>query len=332
MKSQIFLWTQFWCLGRWLWISWILFRFWKFGLLVVRCWGWSGLSGFVVGRHGYKMSYFHDKFLVYIQAIILVLNAWTCIDLAKNRHKMCIRLIFVTFFWHLIMHNDLNRVLIMQSQILCIKSPVLAGTQSVPPGGYPLWNIMHCQPVHYEIFNCTKCLADGEAKINHCFWVMYWGTNLQHFKKGILLILQWTGTKYKNMENVFLDVLTGPAEPWLIHVVCATLVFIYYAHYESHSIDPLRKHEEAWVTFYQNLDYFVKKDIHKSWDHFNIPKLHFMQQLSPVDGYSTESPECLHIDFTKNTYQSTNKKHYIKQMTKWLTHQEACHWFTSYLQ
>jgi len=134
------------------------------------------------------------------------------------------------------------------------------------------------------------------------------------------------------MEKVFLGVLAGASEPGLICVVCATLDFIYYAHFKSHSTDSLRKLEEAWVTFHQNLDYFVEKDICKSRDHFNIPKLHSMQHYvaaiisrGSADGYSTESPERLHIDFAKNAYQATNKKHYIKQMTKWLTRQEACH-------
>ena len=51
-----------------------------------------------------------------------------------------------------------------------------------------------------------------------------------------------------------------------------------------------------------------------------------------ADGYSTESPECLHINFAKSAYRATNKKNYIIQMTKWLTHQEACSHFTAYLQ
>jgi hypothetical protein len=141
------------------------------------------------------------------------------------------------------------------------------------------------------------------------------------------------------MEKVFLGVLAGAAEPGLIRVVRATLDFIYYAHFESHSTDSLRKLEEAWVTFHQNLDYFVEKDIRQSRDHFNIPKLHSMQHYvaaiishGSADGYSSESPERLHIDFAKNAYRATNKKHYIKQMTKWLTRQEACQRFASYLQ
>jgi hypothetical protein len=63
------------------------------------------------------------------------------------------------------------------------------------------------------------------------------GSKLRHFQKGISLISQWTGTEYKNMEKVFLGVLSGPAEPGLIRVVCATLDFIYYAHFESHTLD-----------------------------------------------------------------------------------------------
>ena len=56
--------------------------------------------------------------------------------------------------------------------------------------------------------------------------------------------------EYKNMEKIFLGVLTRAAEQGLICVVLATLDFIYYAHFESHSIDTLRKLEEAGVTFH----------------------------------------------------------------------------------
>jgi hypothetical protein len=54
--------------------------------------------------------------------------------------------------------------------------------------------------------------------------------------------------------------------------------------------------------------------------------------LGSADAYSTESPERLHIDFTKSAYWASNKKNYIKQMTKWLSCQEACHRFANYLQ
>ena len=41
----------------------------------------------------------------------------------------------VNFFQGLIMHNDLD--------LLCIKSSILAGMQSVPTWGYALGDIMH---------------------------------------------------------------------------------------------------------------------------------------------------------------------------------------------
>ena len=138
------------------------------------------------------------------------------------------------------------------------------------------------------------------------------GTNLRHFKKGISLIAQWSGTEYKNMEKVFLGVLAGQAEPGLIRAVHGCLDFIYYAHFESHTLDSLVKLDEAWVLFHNNKHYFVDTEVQK---HFNIPKIHSMQHYvtaiisqGSTNGFSTESPECLHIDFAKNAYRVTNKK------------------------
>ena len=184
-----------------------------------------------------------------------------------------------------------------------------------------------------------KCVKGGEAEIDRRFRAMPRGTDLRHFKKGISLVSQWTGTEYKNMEKVFLGVLAGQSEPGLIRVVRATLDFIYYAHFESHTTDSLKKLEQSWLDFHNNLQYFVNADIRKNRDDFNIPKLHSMQHYlaaiisrGSADGYSTESPERLHIDFAKSAYRASNKKNYIKQMTKWLSRQEACHRFANFLQ
>jgi len=53
--------------------------------------------------------------------------------------------------------------------------------------------------------------------------------------------------------------------------------------------------------------------------------------LGSADGYCTESPEHLHIDFAKSAYHASNKNNYIKQMMKWFTCQEACYHFANYL-
>src|ERR1700676_1013305 len=73
-------------------------------------------------------------------------------------------------------------------------------------------------------------------------------------------------------------------------------------------------------------------------DHFNIPKLHSMlhylasiKSRGSADGYNSESPERLHIDYAKDAYRATNKRDYVEQMTIWLWQQEAVDQFTAYL-
>jgi hypothetical protein len=71
---------------------------------------------------------------------------------------------------------------------------------------------------------------------------------------------------------------------------------------------------------------------------FNIPKLHSMMHylgslraLGSANGYNTESPERLHIDYAKDGYRASNGVDYIAQMTKWLQRQEAVDRHTAYL-
>lgn len=74
-------------------------------------------------------------------------------------------------------------------------------------------------------------------------------------------------------------------------------------------------------------------------DHFNIPKLHqlshYIQSIKlfgAADGFNTELPERLHIDFAKEAYRASNKRDYEEQMVLWLQRQEAIFWRVSYLE
>lgn len=53
--------------------------------------------------------------------------------------------------------------------------------------------------------------------------------------------------------------------------------------------------------------------------------------LGAADGFNTELPERLHIEYAKTAYKATNRKQYLQQMCKYLSRSEAIHRFDGYL-
>ncbi|KAI0685446.1 hypothetical protein BC835DRAFT_1290181, partial [Cytidiella melzeri] len=160
--------------------------------------------------------------------------------------------------------------------------------------------------------------------------------NICHFKKGISLVSQWTGNKYKQMEKVFLGVVARAADPDIMKAVRAVLDFVYYTHYKAHTEDSLSCLQDAWIHFHSHKHVFVRLGVR---DNCNIPKLHSMshyidsiQLFESADGYNTEGPERLHMDFAKLGYRASNRKQDIQQMTTWMECQDAVRRFDQYLQ
>ncbi|KAJ7088511.1 hypothetical protein B0H15DRAFT_982284 [Mycena belliarum] len=180
------------------------------------------------------------------------------------------------------------------------------------------------------------CIAlIGEDEFDARFKAMHTHAGLRHFKKGISSISQWTGTEHKEMQRVFLGVLAGAVSAQVLTVVKSLIDFIYYAQFQSHTSRTLAGLQYSLDTFHANKHIIVKLDIR---EHFNIPKVHSLQHyvnairaLGSADGYNTEAPERLHIDFAKKAYRSSNKRDYTSQMTLWLQRQEAFALRRSYL-
>ncbi|KAK0243557.1 hypothetical protein EDD85DRAFT_919323 [Armillaria nabsnona] len=142
-----------------------------------------------------------------------------------------------------------------------------------------------------------------KSEVDHRFQAMTHHLSLRHFKKGISLISQWTGNEYKNMEKVFLSVIAGVADEEVTWCIRGVLDFIYYAHYEEHTTESLKKLEDSWRTFHDHKHVLVDQEIR---NHFNIPKIHSMAHYASMicshgsaGGYNTEASERLHIDFAK---------------------------------
>ncbi|KAI1782117.1 hypothetical protein LXA43DRAFT_906712, partial [Ganoderma leucocontextum] len=183
----------------------------------------------------------------------------------------------------------------------------------------------------------TKSIPNGKNEIDRRFKAMVKHSGLRHFKNGISLVTQWTGTEYKNMERVFLGAVAGAAtDARVTQTVRAALDYIHYAHYQTHTDRSLDSLHTSWLDYHKEKAVFVELGIRKD---FNFPKGHSTEHYEPsiravgtADGYSTEHPERLHIDYAKLAYGASNKQStYIKQMTKWLDRQEAVHRFSSYL-
>ncbi|KAH9979616.1 hypothetical protein BJV74DRAFT_879411 [Russula compacta] len=162
---------------------------------------------------------------------------------------------------------------------------------------------------------CTAIASEWELDARFKAMTDYQG--LRHFKKVIVCVL------------------TGIVNPRVLLAVRGVLDFIFYAQYQSHTDVTLARMRDGLNMFHANKDIFVELGI---CDDFNIPKLHSMlhyieslHALGSVDGYNTESPERLHIDYAKEGYRAGNGGDYIAQMTLWLQRQEAVDHHTAYL-
>ncbi|KAG0691776.1 hypothetical protein DFH29DRAFT_818958 [Suillus ampliporus] len=158
---------------------------------------------------------------------------------------------------------------------------------------------------------------------------------LRYFTQGISLVSQWTGTEHREMQRVFMGVLAGAVQPAVAQAARAIIDFIFYAQFHSHTSQSLEALQSALDEFHRHKEIFVQLEVRED---FNIPKMHSMQHYvasiksrGSADGFNTEFPERLHIDFAKNVYRATNRKDYVAQMTKWLACQEAVGQFDAYL-
>ncbi|KAG1883339.1 Zn-finger domain-containing protein [Suillus subluteus] len=138
---------------------------------------------------------------------------------------------------------------------------------------------------------------------------------LWHFKKGISTM------SHKEMQCVFIGLLTVAVPSRVLVVARAILDFSYYAQLRMHTAESLDALESA-------LDILQELEVH---EHFNIPKLHQISHFVKSITLFGSTDERLHIDFAKDAYRASNKRNYEEQMALWLQCQEAVFLHSSYL-
>ncbi|OJT11723.1 hypothetical protein TRAPUB_11785, partial [Trametes pubescens] len=180
---------------------------------------------------------------------------------------------------------------------------------------------------------CQKLV--GEKVVDERVAAIPESHGLRHFKSGVSLISQWTGSEAKELEKILLGIIAGRADSDIQKSARGLLDFVYYAQYEVHTETTLAEMKRALDRFHRHKHAFVKHGIR---EHFNIPKVHSLvhyvdaiRRFGCLDGVNTETSERLHIDYAKKAYRASSRREYTTQMTTWLQRQEAVERRDSYL-
>ncbi|KAI6155504.1 hypothetical protein BKA82DRAFT_3967408 [Pisolithus tinctorius] len=180
---------------------------------------------------------------------------------------------------------------------------------------------------------CIKII--GEKEIDVRFRTVTRYPALRHFAKGISTVSQWTGKEHKEMQRVFVGLLSGAVDERVLAVARSLLDFFYYAQLQQHTEKTLKAMQDSLDSFHDHKHVLVELEVRED---FNIPKIHSLlhyvssiRALGSADGYNTEYPERLHIDYAKDAYRASNKRDYVEQMALWLQRQEAIHYKSTYL-
>ncbi|KAG8742571.1 hypothetical protein FRC10_001236, partial [Ceratobasidium sp. 414] len=162
---------------------------------------------------------------------------------------------------------------------------------------------------------------------------------MRQFTNGISGISQWTGRESKQLLAQILPVVIGDLRPGVARMVRSLVDFMFRAHASSMTESDLVAMENDLATFHELKDMLVVEGVYESAARFDhIPKLHMLQhyvrtirELGTPDGYNTETPEHLHIEYAKTPWRASNKVKPLPQMVKYIQRQEAIRVHKAYL-
>jgi hypothetical protein len=226
--------------------------------------------------------------------------------------------------------------------------------QGLKPFGLPFWaELPHC-----DIYSCLApdtlhqlnkgvfsdhllewclTLAKDKEEIDRRMAALPKHPGLRHFTSGFTALKQTTAGEHREIQKVILGVLAGLIPDDAHHAMRAIIDFIYYAQLSTHTSYTLLLLTDALDTWHRHKEVFVRLGVRRDLL-FRINKVHSMEHyvrlimdLGAPDGFSTELPERLHIEYAKVAYKSTNRKQYLQQMCAYLSKCEAITGFSQFL-
>ncbi|KAG9088082.1 hypothetical protein FRC06_002241, partial [Ceratobasidium sp. 370] len=156
--------------------------------------------------------------------------------------------------------------------------------------------------------------------------------DLQHFKNGVTTVKNWAGRELQDMvRQLLLVVFDAQAPKDFVCMIHALLDFSYLAHGAQLTDVELTEMDRALVELHSTKDVLIRMKMVKEAGSFDrIAKLHMIShwiddihELGTPDGYSTETPEHLHIIYAKIPWRMSNRQHPFPQMVKFVQRPEA---------
>ncbi|KAG9089905.1 hypothetical protein FRC06_001309, partial [Ceratobasidium sp. 370] len=148
---------------------------------------------------------------------------------------------------------------------------------------------------------------------------------------GVTKVKVWAGHESHAMMHQFLSVAIDAQVPRdFMRMVRVLMDFSYLAHGERLSEIELAEMDEVLAQFHRTKNTLFETLKKKYYLFDRIPKLHMLghytesiRELGTPDGYSTETPEHLHIIYIKIPWHMSSRRAPFPQMTKYVLRLEA---------
>ncbi|KAG8702667.1 hypothetical protein FRC08_003339 [Ceratobasidium sp. 394] len=163
----------------------------------------------------------------------------------------------------------------------------------------------------------------GMEEFNRRFKSMPRAPDLRYFKKGVTTVKIWRGRESREMMRQFLPVVLDAQVPRdFVRMMRALLDFSYLAHGAQLTDVELTEMDSALAAFHKAKHALVDMNIYQEHSAFDrIAKLHMLghypgdiRELGVPDGFSTETPEHLHIVYVKIPWRMSNRREPLPQM------------------
>ncbi|QRV99162.1 Zn-finger protein [Ceratobasidium sp. AG-Ba] len=172
----------------------------------------------------------------------------------------------------------------------------------------------------------------GTKELNKRFIAMPETQDLRHFGGGVTTVKVWTGRGSRDMMRQFMPIaVDAQAPPDFARMVRSLLDFSYLAHSAQLLDIELTEMDRLLAVFHQTKRAVVDAKLVQRLGAFDrLAKLHMLshytydiRELGVPDGYSTETPEHLHIVYVKIPWRMSNWRDPLPQMEALVARTEA---------